>query len=210
MSMKLAVIDFGSTYTAFLHQSLQKLGYDYTEFEVTQDNSQGQEVLNALQKTSWGGIILSGSRDNLYNSDARQLPREFLGYIVQNRIPTLGICYGHQLFAHLSVGGKIALNPEGMEKGSYSFIQDEPEFPLFKGLPRKFKVNMHHFDIIETLPSGFRNFGHSKRTKYGAIQLSQNGETFPIFGIQFHPEKSNRKVKRAIFTNFYNICTGMR
>ncbi|TFG17135.1 MAG: hypothetical protein EU530_11035 [Promethearchaeota archaeon] len=206
MQKKLAVIDFGSKYTAYIHRSLEKLGFEFEQFEVTEKNPDGQEIFEKIKSAKWIGIILSGSKDNLYNVGARQLPKNFLGYIVQNRIPTLGICYGHQLLVHLSNDGEIILNSLGLEKGHYTFTQTVPGFPLFEGLPIKFKAKMHHFDIIESLPSIFKNFGSTAKTQYGAIQMSQNGENFPIFGLQIHPEKSYRKVNRTIFTNFYNIC----
>jgi len=206
MSERIAVIDFGSTYTEFIYRSLQKLGYDFEKFVVTKDKPDGREIFEQIKKTQWLGIILSGSKDNLYNPDARRLPENFLGFILQNRVPTLGICYGHQLLVHLSNEGKIALNPSGFEKGHYTFTQTQLGFPLFKGLPAKFKAKMHHYDIIETLPLNFKNFGKTEKTQYGAIQLSQNGEDFPIFGIQLHPEKSFRRVNNVIFNNFYEVC----
>lgn len=206
MPKKLAVIDFGSKYTAFIHRSLEKLGFEFEKFEVTEENPDGQEIFEKIKSAKWIGIILSGSKDNLYNASARQLPKEFLGHIIQHRVPTLGICYGHQLLVHLSNGGKIALNPQGLEKGHYKFTQTIPGFSLFKGLPTEFKAKMHHFDIIDTLPASFKNFGSTAKTSYGAIQFSQNGEDFPIFGLQIHPEKSFRKVNQTIFTNFYDIC----
>ena len=206
MHEKLAVIDFGSAYTAFIYKSLERLGYNFEKFEVTKEKPDGQEIFETIKKTRWLGYILSGSRDNLYNSDARRFPKEFLGYIVQNRMPTLGICYGHQLLVQLSDGGKISLNPQGFEKGHFLFKQTQPGFPLFKGLNTTFKAKMHHYDIIETLPDNFKNFAKTEKTQFAAIQLSQNGEDFPIYGIQLHPEKSFRKVNRTIFTNFYEIC----
>lgn len=206
MQKNLAVIDFGSKYTAFIHRSLEKLGFEFKKFEVTEENPDGQEVFEKIKNGKWLGIILSGSKDNLYNDDARQLPKDFLGYIVQHRIPTLGICYGHQLLVHLSSGGKIVLNSLGLEKGHYKFTQTLPGFPLFKGLATEFLGKMHHFDVIDILPDSFKNFARTAKTQYGAIQLVQNGEEFPIFGLQFHPEKSFRKVNRTIFTNFYDIC----
>ncbi len=206
MPNKLAIIDFGSKYTAFIYRSLEKLGFEFEKFEVTEENPDGQKIFEEIKNLKWIGIILSGSKDNLYNAGARQLPNAFLGYIVQYRIPTLGICYGHQLLVYLSNEGKIVLNSLGLEKGHYTFTQTTPGFPLFKGLPLKFKAKMHHFDIIESLPPSFKNFGSTVKTQYGAIQMSQNGEDFPIFGVQIHPEKSFRKVNRMIFTNFYNIC----
>jgi GMP synthase (glutamine-hydrolysing) len=206
MVKKLAVIDFGSKYTASIHQSLEKLGYDFDKYEVSIENPEGTDIFKEIHKKQYLGIILSGSKDNLYNENARRLPREFIGYIIQNRIPTLAICYGHQLLVHLSVGGKITLNPLGLEKGYFTFTQTQTGFPLFRGLPEKFRVNMHHFDIVENLPDTFTNFGRTKKTKIGAIQMSQNGEDKNVFGIQFHPEKSRRLVKRAIFENFYDIC----
>jgi GMP synthase (glutamine-hydrolysing) len=207
MLKKLAVIDFGSKYTAFIYRSLQKLGFKYEKFEVSKEKPDGREIFEKIQKSQWLGIILSGSKDNVYNSDARRLPEDFIGHIVQHRIPTLGICYGHQLLVQLSNGGKITLNPLGFEKGHFWFTKTQPGFALFEGLPEKFLVKMHHFDIIETLPNNFKNFGKTDKTQYGAIQLEQNGEDFPIFGVQLHPEKSFRKVNRTIFSNFYEICT---
>ncbi len=206
MSLKLAVIDFGSTYTEYIHRTLKKLQFPFEKFEVTKEKPEGSEIFEKIKTSSWLGIILSGSKDNLYNPNARQLPKEFLGYIIQYRIPTLAICYGHQMLVHLTVDGEIMLNPLGLEKGRFQFTQTQSGFPLFKDLPEKFKVDMHHFDIIRHLPESFKNFGQTKKTQYGAIQMSQNGEDLSIFGVQFHPEKSRRKIKYAIFKNFYDLC----
>ena len=36
---------------------------------------------------------------------------------VERKIPTLGICYGHQLLAY-ALGGEVGDNPNGLEAGS--------------------------------------------------------------------------------------------
>ena len=38
MAKKLAVIDFGSTYTAYIFRTFEKMGFEFEPFEVTQEN----------------------------------------------------------------------------------------------------------------------------------------------------------------------------
>jgi len=201
----LIVVDFGSKYTKWIDYSLKRLRIPFIKIIALKEKPEGHQIFNQIKATPNSGIILSGSHDNLYESSARRLPKEFISYINQNNIPTLGICYGHQLLALLT-GGSIIKNSKGLEKGHFTFTQTESGFPLFKGLPCKFKVKMHHFDIIETLPFMFHNFGKTQKTQFAAIQLIHGRTALPIYGIQLHPERSFHRVRYAIFNNFYEIC----
>ena len=58
--------------------------------------------------------------------------------LVERGIPTLGICYGHQLLAH-ALGGEVGDNPNGREFGTVTveLTAEAADDPLLGGLPRE-------------------------------------------------------------------------
>ncbi|MBN2155571.1 MAG: gamma-glutamyl-gamma-aminobutyrate hydrolase family protein [Candidatus Lokiarchaeota archaeon] len=201
------LVDFGSKYTKYIIRSLERLTIRYVMLSANKEKPEGDELFKEIQAQPKIGIILSGSHDNLYEPKARRLPHEFIPYLIATKIPTMGICYGHQIIVYLC-GGKIVKNPLGLEKGHLVFSQTRSNYPLFKDLPKQFKVKMHHYDVIEQLPPNclFQNFGKTDKTQYGAIQMVLEDKPLPIFGIQLHPEKCSRVINQVIFRNFYAIC----
>ena len=93
-----------------------------------------------------------------------------------------------------------------MKKGTIPLHRHSLDFRYLRDYPQNSKQKCTILILLKILPDIFKNFGHTEKTQYGAIQLSQNGEDFPIFGLQLHPEKSFRKINRTIFTNFYEMC----
>ena len=68
MPKKLAVIDFGSKYTAFIHRSLEKLGFEFEKFEVTEENPDGQEIFEKiLEDKAFGGLVREWMMKKVYS-----------------------------------------------------------------------------------------------------------------------------------------------
>jgi GMP synthase (glutamine-hydrolysing) len=168
-------------------------------------NERSNQTLSAIRNHRPEGLIFTGSNDHLYNPGARQLPQEFGQWLVAEKIPTLGICYGHQLLASM-FGADIIRNPAGFEFGNKHLTIQKETFPLFAGLAPPFKAMMAHFDVILRLPDVFRNFASTFKTPYAVIQYTKSETPLPLFGVQFHPEISPKNVAKVFFANFLEVC----
>lgn len=168
-------------------------------------SSNSAEVLYSLKNSIPKGLIFTGSNDHIYNPGARQLPQMYGQWLISEKMPTLGICYGHQLLASM-FGAKIIRSPSGFELGKKCLLMGDHDFPLFCGLPHEIKWMMLHMDIISSLPTNFRNFAATAKTPYAAIQLYESDKPMPVFGVQFHPEISPTKIAKRFFANFLDVC----
>mgnify|MGYP000543131647 FL=1 len=100
------------------------------------------------------------------------------------KIPILGICLGHQAIC-AAFGASITYARELMH-GKQSEVLFETACPLFHGCPPKAPVARYHSLAADpdTLPDCLRITAH---TADGEIMGVQH-KSFPIYGLQFHPE----------------------
>lgn len=101
-----------------------------------------------------------------------------------DRIPTLGICLGHQALAS-ALGGSVDRAPELIHGKPAPVFHDGEG--IFAGLPSPFTAGRYHSLIVDSLPPGFRLQAWSLD---GArkIPMAMCHETDPLIGLQFHPE----------------------
>lgn len=187
---KIVVFDFGSQYTHLIARRIRELKV-YSEilpFDAPLENIKDRKVK---------GIILSGGPDSVYRPDAPKLRKEVGEWLLEGRIPVLGICYGHQLLAYL-LGGRV----ERGEKGEYGRAEIEvvEKDELFKGLPARQVVWMSHGDWVSKVPAGAEVLARSEGI-IAAFKLDK------FYGVQFHPEVRHTQYGRAILNNFlFEIC----
>jgi anthranilate synthase component 2 len=123
------------------------------------------------------------------------------GEIIRNislKIPTLGVCLGHQGIACV-FGGNV-IHAKRLMHGKTSKINHDGQGVL-KGLPNPFEGTRYHSLVVErkSLPSSL---------KVTAFSMDDNEvmgirhQTFPIEGIQFHPESITTDNGRKIIKNF--------
>jgi len=135
---------------------------------------------------TYDGVILTGAHLSL----TRPYPylegmKRLVDNILKNQIPTLGICFGHQLINKI-LGGEVITNPLGIEMGiiKIQFTLHGLTDPLFEGLlPAKTEVYSSHNDIVSKLSSGVVPLAKSERTQYQATRYGKF-----IYTVQFHPE----------------------
>ena len=120
------------------------------------------------------------------------------------RIPTLGVCLGHQSVG-AAFGGRIVRAPELMHGKTSPIHHDGHE--LFEGLPDPFTATRYHSLIIEedSMPTELQV---TARTPDGLI-MGVRHQTHPIFGVQFHPESILTTVGPDLLRNFVKLA-GMR
>jgi GMP synthase (glutamine-hydrolysing) len=129
-------------------------------------------------------IILSGSEDSILNErDYIDKEMEFVRTAIEHKIPTLGICFGHQLIARALLGLEGVRKAKRPELGwkKVTFTKDTS---LVEGIEKEFNIFNSHFDEVCNLSDDFEVLAVSDMSEVQAFQI--NGA--PVWGIQFHPE----------------------
>ena len=179
------ILDFGSQYSQLITRRVREIGI-YAEL-IAHDMT-WEEVSRLNPKA----VILSGGPASVYEDGAPQMP----GWILEQNLPTLGICYGMQLIAH-TMGGKV--EPADHREYGPANLNVEPigdAAQLFEGLPTMINVWMSHGDHISVLPDGFDILAWSANSPAAAMG---NGR---MVGIQFHPEVNHTDFGTDIIRNF--------
>ncbi len=114
----------------------------------------------------------------------------WLAAAVKAGVPTLAICYGHQMLGE-ALGGEVALNPAGREIGVVE-IERLADDPLFEGLPTRFPAIITHSDAVTVDPPGVAVLARSARCANQAMNLGPRARS-----IQWHPEM-DAEIIRAI------------
>lgn len=122
----------------------------------------------------------------------------------KDKIPLLGVCLGHQAIAE-TFGGKITYAKEIMHGKQSTITITEPS-PLFNGLEQKFTAARYHSLAVsrETMPQKLKI---TAQTNDGEIMALEH-RTYPIFGLQFHPESILTAQGDTIIRNFLAIGGG--
>lgn len=115
-------------------------------------------------------------------------------------IPILGVCLGHQVIGQC-YGGKITKAKQPMH-GKASIIHHQGD-GLFRNIPQQLTVGRYHSLIIEreSLPSCLNV---TAETDSGEIMAVRHN-TFPLFGVQFHPESVLTQDGYQLLRNFLDI-----
>lgn len=119
------------------------------------------------------------------------------------RIPTLGVCLGHQCIGQV-FGARVVVNYRMMH-GKTSMIHHDGR-DLFAGLPNPFRATRYHSLVIEpaSLPECLEV---TARSEEGEIMGVRHRE-LPIWGVQFHPESILTEYGRELLENFLRMGAG--
>jgi len=146
-------------------------------------NVESGETLPAYETIS--AVMVSGSHAMV----SERMPwsetaAHWLAQAVERRLPTLGICYGHQLLAH-ALGGEVDYNPNGLEKGTLevTLVPEGQSDPLLSILPRISRLHLSHAQSVLRLPAGALRLARSTMDEHQAFSFNGNA-----WGVQFHPE----------------------
>ena len=119
---------------------------------------------------------------------------------VENDIPLLGVCLGHQSIAQ-ALGGEIIRCHEIIHGKTDSILNDQKT--IFNGLPDNFKATRYHSLVVsnDSLPSSIEI---SAETNDG-ILMGIRHKTSRVEGIQFHPESIATDFGHKILENFIGL-----
>ncbi len=116
-----------------------------------------------------------------------------------SRIPTLGVCLGHQAIGE-AYGGKVVRAARAVH-GKTSRI-DHDGTGLFEGLPTPLEVGRYHSLVVEreSLPSSLEVVATATEDP-GEIHALRHA-THPVWGVQFHPESVLTPNGKQLLRNF--------
>lgn len=119
--------------------------------------------------------------------------------------PILGICLGHQCIGYY-FNNKVIKGREPVH-GKISYINHNGK-DLFKGVKNPLRVTRYHSLIIDNDNLNNDNLNNDiEVTSYTEdnIIMGVRHKTYPIYGVQFHPEAEMTEEGHKILENFINI-----
>jgi anthranilate synthase/aminodeoxychorismate synthase-like glutamine amidotransferase len=121
-------------------------------------------------------------------------------------IPTLGVCLGHQCIGHV-FGGEVVRNYRIMH-GKTSLIFHDGQ-GLFRGLSNPFEATRYHSLVIRRETFTSPDFVITAWTEEGEI-MGVRHRTWPLHGVQFHPESFLTTEGPRLLQNFIETADGER
>lgn len=150
----------------------------------------------ARQLASRRGIIISGGPASVYEPGSPSIDP----HILQQNVPVLGICYGHQLIA-FHLGGRVHKGQRG-EYGLAHLNRLPLEDAIFENVSGS-RIWMSHRDTVEAVPPGFHVLASTSTCDIAAMANPER----KLFGLQFHPEVVHTAEGQQILQNFvFSIC----
>lgn len=183
----LLLIDNYDSFTYNLYQYLAELG---AEIEVRRNDQISLAEIEVMQP---GHIVISPGP---CTPDDAGLSCQIIAS-QGIRIPTLGVCLGHQAIGQV-YGGRVVRAPEPMH-GKTTLMYHHGQ-GVFQHLPQPFVANRYHSLIVErsTLPEELEI---TAETADGLI-MGLRHRTYPVEGVQFHPESIMTPVGKDLLQNF--------
>lgn len=117
------------------------------------------------------------------------------------KIPILGVCLGHQAIGY-AYGGKI-IHAKNLMHGKTSKISHDNR-EIFKNLENPFEATRYHSLVIDpkALPEVLEV---TATTVEDQEIMGVRHKTFPLWGVQFHPESILTKEGMNILRNFLHL-----
>jgi len=199
----IAILDYGMGNLRSVEKALEHVG---ASAAITNDHARAREA---------DGLILPGvgafpkAMERIRELGLDELVRERLA----GGVPTLGICLGLQLLFESSteLGGagglglvegrvdRLAAGDLKLPQIGWNAVTWTSSSPLVEGLPNPCPMyHVHTYAVRSTDVLGTATYGEEFVTAV---------ERPPLYGVQFHPEKSGAHGLRLL-ENFTRICAG--
>lgn len=159
------------------------IGEERFDYETV--NVSSNETLPSLEEAGdYAGVVVTGSPAMVSHRLAwSEAAADWLAEVINDdRLPVLGVCFGHQLMAH-ALGGRVGPNPDGRRMGMHRFFLDNAEDDLLGPLAPEAMVHVTHLEVVLDPPTGARVLGRTEADDYHALHFGGRS-----WGVQFHPE----------------------
>ncbi len=186
--MRILVIDNYDSFTYNLVQYLGELTTPPHEIDVVRND---QATVAELLARAYDRVVVSPGP---CTPDDAGISLEAVRSFPAARIPTLGVCLGHQALVQAWGGRVVRHEPV---HGKTSRIEHDGR-TIFRGLPQNLEVGRYHSLVVDPeLPATLE----CSATGGGVVMAVRHRE-LPAEGVQFHPESVLTERGRELLANF--------
>ena len=171
MKPKILLVDNYDSFTYNLAHTFEELGAEVIVIRNDQIDADAAEALDPSH------LVISPGPGRPEGAGATMEIVERLG----PRVPTLGVCLGHQAIVQV-FGGEIG-PAKHLVHGKASLVEHDGR-GLFRGLPTPLEGGRYHSLAATAIPECLEV---SATTEDGEVMAVRHRE-HPVDGIQFHPE----------------------
>jgi para-aminobenzoate synthetase component 2 len=189
-----ALID---NYDSFTYNLVQRIGELDVGLEIRVYRND-QVTVEQLEAEKPDHIVISpGPCTPLEAGISNDVIRHFSG-----KVPVLGVCLGHQCIGY--VNGARVIRAGRLMHGKTSRIRHDGE-GVFAGLSNPFEATRYHSLIIQegTLPEDFVVCATCEDDRSEIMGIRHR--TWPVHGVQFHPESFLTPEGSRLLANFLEI-----
>jgi GMP synthase (glutamine-hydrolysing) len=184
---QITVLDAGGQYCHLIARKVRELG---VYAEVKPSETPARELAGRR------GLIISGGPSSVYEPGSPTVDPA----IFHDGHAVLGICYGHQLMAHL-LGGDVQKGDKG--EFGMATLEITASNSLLAGIASQQQIWMSHRDRVAGVPEGFSIAASTSTCPVAAMAAPQR----KLYGVQFHPEVNHTRQGKDLLRNFlFDIC----
>ncbi len=183
-------------YDSFSYNLYQLIGAIRPDIKVLRNDAADDRAIEQLQPDC---ILLSPG-------PGKPKDAGFCEHIVKTysgKIPIFGVCLGHQAICEAN-GAKI-IHARQLMHGKQSVAELDTDSPIFRGMKPSIPVARYHSLAVDpdTLPDCLQVIA---KTADGEVMAVQH-KTFPVYGLQFHPESILTPDGNQILKNFLEVVS---
>ncbi len=185
------MIVFIDNYDSFTYNLVDYFGQLTSDLHVFRNDAISPEELQRLRPE---GIVISPGPGT---PDEAGISLQVIAQLGKT-VPILGICLGHQAIGQV-FGAKVVRAPYPVH-GKTSAILHEGD-ALFKEIPSPFTATRYHSLILDayTMPSTLKVIARTE----DQIVMAIRHQTWPVVGVQFHPESILTQPGLKILKNWF-------
>ena len=179
-------------YDSFTYNLVQYLGQLGCEIRVKRNN---KTTIREIEKTGPDAIIVSpGPR----TPDEAGIVISIIKHLGES-VPILGVCLGHQAIGR-AFGARVIRGAYPIHGKTSAVYHDGKT--IYKGIVSPFTAGRYHSLVIEagTVPACLEV---TARTAEGVV-MGVRHKTWPVEGVQFHPESILTESGLTLLENFLN------
>jgi len=183
-------IDNFDSFTYNLVDEFRKREYNV---EVYRNNISIAQLEQVMKKTEPRAIVISpGPSSPKDAGNCIEMVKRFY-----RKLPIFGVCLGHQIIIE-AFGGKVERASEQVHGKSSPINHDSRG--IFKDLPNPLTVGRYHSLCGTRIPKCLE-----RTAEYNGINMGVRHRSYPIEGVQFHPESILTSTGGKMIENLLHI-----